>query len=190
MAAALVTVASAALIAGVVTTVGAVRFSPAGVTRLPAETGHGPFPVGVAVRTAVGVVTVTGAETLTGPSTRDLAGAVHGIQNLVADNQTQVQVSLRIANDSTSDLTWGTGSFALLPADGAVAQASTSTLPGGTLRPGDSVEGTLGFVTTSNGAALLLRLPAAGGGVVTITVGRAVSAPAGTTGGSSSHVHN
>jgi hypothetical protein len=148
--------------------------------RVPTASGPGPFAVGQSVRTAIGVVTVTHVERLQGTSVQDMAGAVHGIQNYVNDSQSQLQVDVRITDDGVQPITWSPSAFGIRIGSAGAVPAQSSTMPGGKLGAGTSVEGTLGFVAPRDGSALLLQLPAASGRTLLVDLGRVDVAPAGT----------
>jgi hypothetical protein len=149
-------------------------------------TGPGPFAVGQSIRTAIGVVTVTGVERLKGTSSQDLAGANHGIQNYVSEEKSQVQVFVRVADDTVRPITWSPSAFTLRVGSAAAIAPQSSTMPGGRLGAGTSVEGTLGFVAARNGSALTLQLPGSSGGWVLVDLGR-VDAASTSTGGDHGH---
>lgn len=138
----LVVTALALLAAGVLTTLSAVRSGVPGLTR-----------------TQVGTVEVTGVETLGGLTARDLSSTNHGISHLVAAGQVQVQVTLRITNDTGGPVSYSAGLFRLAAGQTAPVAAMSSTLPDGRLGAGVRVEGTLGFVAPADGSVLRLYLP-------------------------------
>lgn len=148
--------------------------------RVDAATGPGPFAVGRPVRTAIGVVTVTNVERLAGTTTKDMAGAVHGINNFVGADQTQVQVDVRVIDDTVNPIEWSPSAFRIKVGNAEPAGPQSSTMPGGRLGPGTSIEGTLGFVAPRAGAALTLQLPGADGGTVLVDLGKVDVAPPGT----------
>jgi hypothetical protein len=153
--------------------------------RVDAATGPGPFAVGQPVRTAIGVVTVTNVERLAGTTTKDMAGAVHGINNYVGADQTQVQVDIRVTDDTVAPIQWSPSAFRIKVGGAAPALPQSSTMPGGRLGAGTSIEGTLGFVAPRAGAALTLQLPGTDGGTVLVDLGKVDTAPPGT--GSDDH---
>jgi hypothetical protein len=147
--------------------------------RLETTSGPGPFAVGQPVRTAIGVVTVTNVERLVGTTTKDMAGAVHGINNYVGADQTQVQVDVRVVDDTVNPIEWTPSAFRMQAGSAAPVLPQSSTMPGGRLGAGTSIEGTLGFVAPRAGSALTLRLPAVDGGTVLVDLGRVDVAPPG-----------
>ena len=147
--------------------------------RIDTATGPGPFAVGQPVRTALGVVTVTNVERLVGTTTKDMAGAVHGINNYVGADQTQVQVDVRITDDTVNPVEWTPSAFTMRVGSAAPVRPQSSTMPGGRLGAGTSIEGTLGFVAPRAGSALTLQLPAVGGGTVLVDLGKVDVAPPG-----------
>jgi hypothetical protein len=148
--------------------------------RVETATGPGPFAVGQSVRTSIGVVTVTHVERLQGTSTKDMAGAVHGIQNYVSAEQTQVQVDVRVTDDRPAPIIWSPSAFGMRIGSAAAVAPQSSTMPGGRLGAGTTVEGTLGFIAPRAGATLTLQLPGADGGTVLVDLGKVDTAPAGT----------
>jgi hypothetical protein len=144
----------------------------------PALAGAGPFAIGESVRTAMGVVTVSSVERMGGLTSQDMAGANHNIQNLVPGDKAQVQVNLRITDDTGRALAWEAGRVTLQAGESAPVVPLSSTLPSRQLGPGTSVEGTLGFVAPRDGSRLVLRFPAADGGVTTVDLGATDSTPA------------
>lgn len=147
--------------------------------RVDAATGSGPFAVGRPVRTAIGVVTVTKVERLVGTTTKDMAGAVHGINNYVGADQTQVQVDVRLTDDTVRPIDWTPSAFTLQAGTATPQLPQSSTMPGGRLGAGTSIEGTLGFVVPRSGTALTLRLPGTDGGTVLVDLGKVDVAPPG-----------
>lgn len=139
--------------------------------RLSTMTGPGPFAVGQPVRTTMGVVTVTHVERTGGPSPKDFAGANHGIQNLVPPSKAQVEVTVRITDDSPHPTTWSRAAFTLQSGAGTPSPSETSTLTGGRLGPGTTIEGSLGFVAQLDGSRLLLQMPGPAGPVA-VDLGR------------------
>ena len=137
----------------------------------PQLTGPGPFAIGQAVRAEGGVVEVTGVDQLTGLTAQDLSSANHGIQNLVAPEDAQVQVTLRMVNDGRKAITVSTEHIGLRIAGKAAIKSMSSTLPKGRLGAGLSLEGTFGFVAPRNGSTLQLEIPGAHGPVL-IDLGR------------------
>jgi hypothetical protein len=147
--------------------------------RLETASGPGPFAVGQPVRTAIGVVTVTNVERLVGTTTQDMAGAVHGINNYVGADQTQVQVDVRVVDDTVNPIEWTPSAFTMQAGSAAAVLPQSSTMPGGRLGAGTSIEGTLGFVAPRAGSALTLRLPGVDGGTVLVDLGKVDVAPPG-----------
>jgi len=124
----------------------------------PIASGAGPFAVGQTFRTDDAVVEVTGVELINGLSAQDLSNANHGIQNLVPPGQTQVQVTLRIVNDSRRRISLPTREITLLVKGNTTVKATSSTLATGTLGSGLSLEGSLGFVAPQDGSTVALQL--------------------------------
>jgi hypothetical protein len=130
----------------------------------PAQVG--PYAVGQAVHTGVGLVRVTGVERMGGLTAQDLASANHGVANLVSADQAQVQVTLRLTNDTDRTVDYSPSRIGLRINNGTAVTAMSSTLPESRLRAGASLEGTLGFVAARNGATLRLELPTDDGPVL------------------------
>jgi hypothetical protein len=167
--------AIALAVGGVVATVSALGPQPGSDRN--ALTGPGPFAVGQSVRTSVGVVRVTNVERLGGLTAQDLGGANHGIAGLVEPDQAQVQVTLRLTNDSTSAVKYSPSQITLRAGSDKAVKAMSSTMPESDLHAGSSLEGTLGFVATRTGSSLRLLLPG-DGGPVAVDLGRTdVSGP-------------
>ena len=157
---------------------------PAAVT-IPILSGPGPFAVGDPVRSNDGVLVVIGTERVAGPSHEDLGGATHGIQNLVDPTQTQVQVTMRLTNDGSSARPFTPADFQLRADDGKPVAALAGSLPSDQLRPGTSVEGTLGFVAPRSAKRLILTVAGASGSTaVDLGASRVLTDP-----GSTSHRH-
>lgn len=145
--------------------------------RIATAPGSGPFAVGEPVRANGPVVEVSGVEQLGGPTVKDLANVNHGIANQVTPDQVQVEVTVRIVNDSNRVITYSPSQLLLRIGKAAGVKATSSTFTRGRLTPGTSVEGNLGFVAPRRGAALRLQLPSSHGPIL-IDLGRADSAPA------------
>jgi hypothetical protein len=160
--AALAAAAVALVVAGVLSTVAMLRPDPYAGS-LDAFTGPGPFAVGQPVRTSVGVIQITGVDRLDGLSTQDLSSANHGVANLVPPDQSQVQATLRLTNDTARPVDYSPSQILLRAGGHAPVKAMSSTLPESRLGAGVSLEGTLGFVATRNGSALRLELPGVDG---------------------------
>jgi hypothetical protein len=139
--------------------------------RPAAPVESGPYPVGQPVRTRVGIVQVTGVDRLSGLSAQDLSNANHGVANLVAPDQAQVQVTLRLTNDGRRAVSYSASQVGLRVGGGAPIKAMSSTLPQSRLGAGVSLEGTLGFVAPRTGSALQLELPGPDGPVL-VDLGR------------------
>src|SRR5690242_14639959 len=120
---------------------------------------HGRYAVGEAVPTSIGTVRVTGVERMSGLTAQDLSNANHGVANLVAEGQAQVQVTLRVTNRTGTTLRYSPGQFGLRVGTLKPVHAMSSTLPKGQLKAGTSLEGTVGFVAARNGSTLALELP-------------------------------
>jgi hypothetical protein len=159
-------VALALVAGGVVATVATLR--PAPGSDGSALTGPGPFAVGQAVRTDIGVVRVTNVESLGGLSAQDLGGANHGIAGLVDADQAQVQVTLRLTNDTGSAVKYSPSQITMRSGSDKAVKAMSSTMPESELHAGSSLEGTLGFVASRTGSSLRLELP----GSVEVDLGR------------------
>ena len=162
--------AVALVAAGVLTTVSMLQPDPYAGS-LPALKGAGPFAVGQPVRTTVGVIEITGVDTLGGLTAQDLSSANHGVANLVAPDQSQVQVTLRLTNDTTHAVRYSPSQVLLRVGAQTPVKAMSSTVPDGRLGAGVSLEGTLGFVAARNGSALRLELPGVDGPAV-VDLGR------------------
>lgn len=144
---------------GVLVTVGAV--APHRATyRGPLLSGPGPFPIATPIRGASAVLEVVGVDQLGGLSPQDLSSANHGIQNLVAPEDAQIQVTMRVTNDGRSALAMADQHFGLRINGKKAIPAMSSTLPTGTLGAGLTVEGSLGFVAPRNGSKLELEVSA------------------------------
>jgi|tagenome__1003787_1003787.scaffolds.fasta_scaffold20933132_1 hypothetical protein len=152
--------ALALLAGGVVSTAAVLRPQP-----------HGAYAVGEAVPTSLGTVRVTGVERMGGLTAQDLSSANHGVANLVSEGQAQVQVTLRVTNDTERTLRYSPGQLGLRVGTLKPVRAMTSTLPKSQLKAGTSLEGTVGFVATRNGSALALELPGQDGPVL-VDLGR------------------
>lgn len=154
-----------AVVAGV--TLALVAGGAYGATTMVRPAAHtGPYAVGESVRTSVGLVRVTGVERMGGLTSQDLSGANHGVANLVAEDQAQVQVTLRLTNDSDRAVDYSPSQVGLRINNGTAVTAMSSTLPESRLRAGASLEGTLGFVAARTGATLRLELPTDDGPVL------------------------
>ena len=136
-----------------------------------AFTGPGPFVSGQPVRAFGGVLTLTGQDNLAGLTARDLAGATHGIPHLVQVGSVQIQLTLRLTNDTTRPLDFRAAQLRLQAGDHVPVPPSSSTMPDGPIGAGVSVEGTFGFVVAQDGSIVTLRAPGPGG-TTSITVGR------------------
>jgi hypothetical protein len=161
-AAVLTTVAALAvgLVAGgVLATISMVRPGPSARAASSVQTGPGPYAVGQSIRTRIGVIQITSVERLTGLTAQDLSSGNHGIANLVSPEDSQVQVTLRLTNDTAHPVEYSPSQIGLRIGGLAAATAMSSTLPGGRLGAGVSLEGTLGYVASRNGAILHLELP-------------------------------
>jgi hypothetical protein len=134
-------------------------------------TGPGPFMVGQPVRTDSAVIEVTGVDLLDGLTAKDLSSANHGISHLVDANQVQVQVTLRLTNDTGNAVSYSPSQIGLRIGGKAPTKALSSTLPDGLLNPGVSLEGTVGFVAARDASTLQLELPRAGSPVL-VDLGR------------------
>lgn len=113
------------------------------------------------VPTSFGTLTVHQSEVLNGLSSAALGGMSHGIQNLVAGDKAEVAVSVTLTNKQARHLRYQADQFRLIsgrtaPTGKPVAPLGTS-LSAGTLAKGGTVEGTVNFVTATNGARLWLR---------------------------------
>jgi hypothetical protein len=129
-------------------------------------TGAGPFMVGQPIRTDTTVVEVTGVELLGGLTAKDLSSANHGISHLVAANQVQVQVTVRLTNDTGKAVTFSPSQIGLRIGGKAPTKALSSTVPDGLLGPGMSLEGTVGFVAARDSSTIQLELQRAGSPVL------------------------
>jgi hypothetical protein len=163
---ALVTAAAAVAVFGGVRITHSMLWPAPVVVSLSGLTGPGPFVVGQAVRTDSAVIDVTGVALLNGLTAKDLSSANHGISHLVAANQVQVQVTLRLTNDTGAAFTYAPSQIRLRIGGKASTKALSSTLPDGPLRPGVSLEGTVGFVAARDASKLELELPRTGGPVL------------------------
>jgi hypothetical protein len=182
---------SAVFVLAVTTAVGGALVTRAQLSNHPVQyrgerlTGPGPFAVGRGVRSVGTVVEVTGVDQLTGLTAQDLSSANHGIQNLVAPEDAQVQVTLRLVNDGSKAVTVSTARIGLRIAGKPAIKSISSTLSDGRLGAGLNLEGTLGFVAPRNGSILQLEIPGPHGPVL-IDLGRTET---GATPATSGHHH-
>jgi hypothetical protein len=86
-------------------------------------------------------------------------------------DQAQVQVTLRLTNESDRTARWSRGRVGLRVGAKSAVAAMSSTLPPSSLTAGTSIEGALGSVAARNGATLQLELPTKDGPVL-VDLGR------------------
>jgi Domain of unknown function (DUF4352) len=113
------------------------------------------------VPTSFGTLTVHQSEVLNGLSSASLGGMSHGVQNLVAGDKAEVAVTVTLTNKDATRVRYAANQFRLIsggtsPTGKPVAPLGTS-LSSGVLAKGGTVEGTVNFVTATNGSQLWLR---------------------------------
>jgi hypothetical protein len=135
-----------------------------------------PGDIGVDKKTSFGVVAVEHAEKLSGLNPAALSGASHGVQSLVEEDQSQIQVSISLTNQTTGVVDYSPAQFRLRLGSGSqVAQVNSSTFGQGRLEPHANIEGRMGFVAPQDGRNLTLEFTDPGGKPVTIDLGSANS---------------
>lgn len=131
---------------------------PAARLEHPAGPPADPFAVGQSLHTSFGAIAVEHVDKLAGPTARDLGGMTHGIQGLVAPDQVQVQVSVRLTDRLDRAVDYAPSQFRLIVDQGDTPiPASGSTTQAGMLQPGWSIETTLSFVAPRDGSQLWLE---------------------------------
>lgn len=131
--------------------------------------------IATSVPTDFGFLTVPYIQKLSGLTSRDLSGAVHGVSGLVAAGDEQVQVNVELSSTRRDRVTnYRVDDFSLLVGDGSkVLAPSSTTIHNGVLQPAASVTGHLGFVIPKDGSRLRLRYAPRGGRSVLVELGRA-----------------
>ncbi|MBI3977738.1 MAG: hypothetical protein HY331_06090 [Chloroflexi bacterium] len=118
----------------------------------------GVFGVGQMAPTSFGAVVVDHVEKIGGLTARDLGGVTHGIPNLVAPDEAQVQVSVRLTNRRDRPVDYSPAVFRLgAGTSGQAIAAAGSSSRGGRLPPQASVEMTLTFVAPADDSRLWLE---------------------------------
>jgi hypothetical protein len=120
----------------------------------------GRFGVAEDIPTSFGFVAVEHAETVKGLTSKDLAGAVHGIGDFVGAERAMVKASVTLRNGPARTLPYSPRQFTLIATgrNGKVRRypVSNASVRDGVLQPDAAVDATLGFVLPRNGARLAL----------------------------------
>jgi hypothetical protein len=129
--------------------------------QLRAGSGESSQQVEGTVSTSFGSLVVHQSEVLGGLSSSDLGGMSHGVQNLVASGKAEIAVTVTLTNKRAGRMRYDADQFRLVPGRKGptgrpVAPLGTS-LSSGTLARGGTVEGTVNFVTPTDGSDLWLQ---------------------------------
>jgi hypothetical protein len=126
-----------------------------------ADQESGRFTVAQDIATSFGWIAVEHAETVKGLTSKDLAGAVHGIGSFVGAERALVKAAVTLRNGPGRPLPYSLTQFTLVATgkDGErrrypVANASVRD---GVLQPDAAVDASLGFVVPRDGATLALE---------------------------------
>jgi hypothetical protein len=150
---------AAAAIVGVVLAVSLITGPAAGhATTAPAD---GRFAVAEDIPTSFGFVAVEHAETVKGLTSKDLAGAVHGIGDFVGAERAMVKASVTLRNGPVRPLEYSPRQFTLVATgkDGKARRypVANASVRDGILQPDAAVDASLGFVIPRTGARLTLE---------------------------------
>jgi hypothetical protein len=150
-------VAAAALV-GVVLAVSLLSGPAAGHA---AGASSGRFAVAEDIRTSFGFVAVEHADTVKGLTSKDLAGAVHGIGDFVGAERAMVKASITLRNGPVRALPYSPRQFTLVATTrrGKVKRypVSNASVRDGILQPDAAVDASLGFVVPRDNARLALE---------------------------------
>ena len=116
----------------------------------------GSYGIASDVRTSFGSMVVGSAQALTGLTSKDLAGATHGIAGYVAPDQVQVQVTVEMTNRLRVPIKYSPSQFTLVPATGAPIEVRAASIKPSKLYPDAAVDATLVFVAPRDGQKLSL----------------------------------
>ena len=113
------------------------------------------------IPTRFGFVAVEHAETVKGLTSKDLAGAVHGIGDFVGAERAMVKASVTLRNGPVRPLDYSPRQFTLVATgkDGKARRypVSNASVRDGILQPDAAVDASLGFVIPRTGARLSLE---------------------------------
>jgi hypothetical protein len=126
-----------------------------------ADHAGGRFGVAEDIRTSFGFVAVEHADTVKGLTSKDLAGAVHGIGDFVGVERALVKASVTLRNGPVRPISYSPRQFTLVATGkgGKVSRhpVSNASVRDGLLQPDAAVDASLGFVVPRNGARLALE---------------------------------
>ncbi len=137
------------------------RGAPA--AEIPTTANGSYFVGGPAVPTSFGAVSVEYVQKLTGLTTKDVAGATHGVGNFVSVDKAQIQVSVSFSNETDHPVVYSPEQFVLIGGrEGKAIPATSATIAQGTVRPKARLEGTISFVSPRDNSQLWLEFRAPG----------------------------
>jgi hypothetical protein len=149
---------AAAAVVGIVLAVSLITGPAGGHHAEPAS--DGPFSVAEDVRTSFGYLAVEHAETVKGLTSKDLAGAVHGIGDFVGVERALVKASVTLRNGPKDTLPYSLRQFTLVATkDGKERRhpVVNASVRDGLLQPDAVVDASLGLVVPRDGAELALE---------------------------------
>jgi hypothetical protein len=127
----------------------------------PPPLPDGPFALAEDIPTSFGAVAVEHAEKIAGLGAKQLAGATHGIQNLVPPDKIQVQASATLTNLTLGPVRYAPEQFSLLVGKGSKPDpgqrpipVQTASIRPGTLQPDAAIDARLSFVAPRSGERL------------------------------------
>jgi hypothetical protein len=126
----------------------------------PGKLPDGPFELAQDIPASFGVVAIEHVDKLAGLTARQLAGATHGIQNLVPPDKQQIQAQGAITNLTERPVAYSPQQFFLVTRkngrDSKPIPLSSASVKPGTLQPDASIDVRLSFVAPRDGSQVFI----------------------------------